>query len=152
MVVFENPVMAQIFDYAVANYRGIQTDMSEVNTLGIVVPFQGNLQDFNCLIFPDIANTDLHVMAPEGLMRPDLPTPLTTIGPPALAFDIHGRVYDLKRVDDRVYIYGQHMVTTHPDILDNVAHILHYLEHRATVVVGNSRDFYSDMIPVLDLT
>ena len=151
MVVFKNPVMAKIFDYTVANHRGVVSDVSERGTPQIVVPFLGSVHDYYCNIFTDPVNTDLHLMAPHRLMRPVLPVPFTTLGPRALAVNIHGRSFDMKRDWEYVYIHGENMVTTHPDILDNVAHILHYLADRSIEVSTPTQEFVNDLIPVLDL-
>ena len=150
MVVFRDEGMTKIFDFAVANYSGVRSSFSADGDLGFTVPIQGVVDDFHCHVYLDKVNPNLHVLAPFCLVHDLLPNPFPE-GAIFTNVNIHGRVYDLKRTSEYVYINGQQMTTANPDILDDVAHILCNILYRCNQEVFDGREFYSDMIPVLDL-
>ena len=148
MVVFRDEEMTKIFNFAVANYSGVRSSVSDDGDLGFTVPFQGVVDDFHCHIYLDNVNTNLHVLVPFSLVHDLLPNPFPE-GTLATDVNIKGLSVDMSRMSSYAYIH--HFDTTDDDILSDVAHILCNIQYRCNQEVCDGREFYSDMIPVLDL-
>ena len=154
MVVFSNEMMAQLFNYACANYRSVRSVFAlGSDTHGFSVPFLYHDKWLESWIYVDNAPlTRLHICAPKPLMQPVLPAnfPLDATA----MIDVTGRTYPVRNMADHVYFHG--LDTGDDGIIDDVAHILHYLQYRAQDVVGarfdrDTDDLYDASIPVVDL-
>ena len=154
MVFFSNEKMAQLFNYACSNFRAVRSAYAlGSETHGFSVPFMFNDDRVECWVYVDNAPwTRIHVLAPKPPMQPVLPAgfPLDATS----VIDVTGRTYTVRSMEDHVYIIG--LDTDDDGIVDDVAHILNYLQYRSADVMGarfdcDKDDLYDDSISVVDL-